>query len=110
MDCHFRDLPDFQSSEAQLMTAAARPSIKNWASIVFSDPCIAYNKDHYRVQWQGFTIQARHWHWDFFEAGWMLVCVGVCAAEAVINRVSELWKSGKSRKWQSIRNHCIIEY
>ena len=28
------------------------------------------NKDHYRVQWQWFTIQARHWHWDFFVAGW----------------------------------------
>ena len=26
-------------------------------------------------------------------------------AEAVINRASELWKSGKSRKWQSIRNY-----
>ena len=25
--------------------------------------------------------------------------------EAVINRASELWKSGKSRKWQSIRNY-----
>ena len=23
MDCHFRDLPDFQSSEARLMTASA---------------------------------------------------------------------------------------
>ena len=23
MDCHFRDLPDFQSSEARLMTALA---------------------------------------------------------------------------------------
>ena len=33
-------------------------------------------------------------------------------AEAVINRVSELWKSGKSRKWQSIRNYksqkCVL--
>ena len=23
MDCHYRDLPDFQSSEARLMTASA---------------------------------------------------------------------------------------
>ena len=68
---------------------------------------VLLNKDHYRVQWQWFTIQARHWHWDFFVAGWMLVCVGACAAEAVINRVSELWKSGKSRKWQSIRYYSL---
>ena len=48
--------------------------------------------------------------WELFilwviSYGWMLVCVGACAAEAVINRASELWKSGKSRKWQSIRNY-----
>ena len=70
MDCHFRDLPDFQSSEARLTTASAVHKLT----------------------------------WDFFVAGWMLVCVGACAAEAVINRASELWKSGKSRKLQSISN------
>ena len=61
------------------------------------------------VQWSvycltvRFTIQARqNWHWDFFVAGWMLV-LAAYAAEAVVSRASELWKSGKSRKWQSIR-------
>ena len=27
MDCHFRDLPDFQSSEARLMTASAASTL-----------------------------------------------------------------------------------
>ena len=31
--------------------------------------------------------------------------LNIWTAEAVINRASELWKSGKSRKWQSIRNY-----
>ena len=65
-------------------------------------PCILPNKE--------FTIQARQWHWDFFVAGWMLarqhnVLAHVLAAEVVFNRASELWKSGRSRKWQSIRNY-----
>ena len=29
MDCHFRDLPDFQSSEARLMTASAASTCAN---------------------------------------------------------------------------------
>ena len=37
----------------------------------------------------------------------MLVCVGARAAEAVINRASELGKSGKSQKLQSIRNYSL---
>ena len=32
------------------------------------------------------------------------VIFGICHS-FVINRASELWKSGKSRKWQSIRNY-----
>ena len=33
MDCHFRDLPDFQSSEAQLMTASAVDKLSEYCVI-----------------------------------------------------------------------------
>ena len=33
---------------------------------------------------------------------WTQYSLNLWTAEAVINRASELWKSGKSRKWQSI--------
>ena len=82
MDCRFRDLTDFQSSEARLMTASAVHKLSEY--IVFSDPCTA-KELVFEAPWYcltRFTIQARHW--DFFVAGWMLVCVGACAAEAVI--------------------------
>ena len=36
---------------------------------------------------------------------WTQYSLSLCTAEAVINRASELWKSGKSRKSQSIRNY-----
>ena len=36
---------------------------------------------------------------------WTQYSLNLWTAEAVINRASELWKSGKSRKWQSIRNY-----
>ena len=36
---------------------------------------------------------------------WTQYSLNVRMAEAVINRASELWKSGKSRKLQSIRNY-----
>ena len=34
MDCHFWDLPDFQSSEARLMTASAVDKLSTEASIL----------------------------------------------------------------------------
>ena len=36
---------------------------------------------------------------------WTQYSLNLWKAKAVINRVSELWKSGKSWKWQSIRNY-----
>ena len=36
---------------------------------------------------------------------WTQYSLNLWTAEAVINRASELWKSGKSRKWQSLRNY-----
>ena len=36
---------------------------------------------------------------------WTQYSLNLWTAAAVINRASELWKSGKSRKWQSIRNY-----
>ena len=36
---------------------------------------------------------------------WTQYSLNLWTAEAVISRASELWKSGKSRKWHSIRNY-----
>ena len=61
------------------------------------------NKDHYRLQWQWFTIQARHWHWDFFVAGWMqdhMLAHVLLKLSLIVSR-----NSVKSRKWQSMRNY-----
>ena len=43
-------------------------------------------------------------HWQYTDH-WTQYSLNLWTAEAVINRASELWKSGKSRKWQSIRNY-----
>ena len=47
MDCHFRDLPDFQSSEARVMTAAA---VHNLTRVLCSVIRVLPNKD----------LQSRH--------------------------------------------------
>ena len=43
-----------------------------------------------------------------FLCSWLNAGANTCVlgAEDVINRASELWKSGKSQKWQSIRNYA----
>ena len=88
MDCHFWDLPDFQSSEARLMTASAASTFNQLQRNLSANDM------------PGLEILARQ-----YTDQWTQYSLNLWTAEAVINRVSELWKSGKSRKWQSIRNY-----
>ena len=99
----FRDLPDFQSSETRLMTASAHKLSEycvQW-SVYCQGGCVwsswycltrIYNPD---------TSLALRFLCSWLNAGmcWRLCCW------SCHNRASELWTSGKSRKWQSIRNH-----
>ena len=69
---------------------------------VFSDPCIAkelvFEAPWYcltRIYNPGTSTLALICLCSWLNAR---ICVGSCAAEAVINRASELWKSSKSRK------------
>ena len=48
------------------MTASVVHKLSKYC-IVFTDPCIA-KELVFEAPWQ-FTIQARHWHCDFFVAG-----------------------------------------
>ena len=41
----------------------------------------------------------------YYTDQWTQYSLNLWTAEAVINHASELWKSGKFRKWQSIRNY-----
>ena len=90
MDCHFRDLPDFQSSEARSMTASAVHKLSEYC-VQCSVYCLT------RIYNPG-TSLALKLLCSWLNAGANTCVTHVLALEAAINRASELWKSGKSRK------------
>ena len=87
MHRHFRDLPDFQSSEARLTAASAIQKLSE-----------------YCVQWSVYCLTRTYnpgtWHWDVrqYTDHWTQYSLNLWMAEAVINHASKLWKSGKSQK------------
>ena len=94
MDCYFGDLPDFQSFEARLMTASAAHAPTHTS--------IQPATKKYQCQWRAWIINPCNRQ---YTDHWTQYSLNLWTAEAVNNRASEVWKSGKSRKWQSIRNY-----
>ena len=55
MDCHFRDLPDFQSSEARLMTASAVHKLSEYC-VQLSMYCLT----RITIEFSDKDLQSRH--------------------------------------------------
>ena len=54
MDCHFRDLPDFQSSEARLMTASAASTCANTCAGASIQPATKKSQ----CQWRAWIVKS----------------------------------------------------
>ena len=76
MDCHFRDLPDFQSSEARLMTASAVHKLSEYC-VQWSVYCLTriYNPCLTRIANLGTSLALRYLC-SWLNAGmcWLMCC------------------------------------
>ena len=89
------------------------PEFRDTINDSFSSTCA--NTYHYstrpatnisQCQWRAWIVNPCHWTlWWSLLGNTRITEHNTRSAEAVINRASELWKSGKSRKWQSISNY-----